>query len=150
MKRQAVLLKMKSFIICLWYNTAKNIDKLIGFIKCFPNTSFTKQVLGLLLIFHMESFLGRTGPWTSSIYYGFIVHFDRNNSSKNFWSFDWYIDFLPWHHRRHVTAKVEPRQCKSFSKKCSVLNYLSNEVYISSFCWHWFLTIWDQVHSNPL
>ena len=30
---------------------AKNFDKLIRFIKCFPNTSFTKQVFGLLLIF---------------------------------------------------------------------------------------------------
>ena len=40
---------------------SKNFDKLVRFIKCFPNTSFTKQFFGLTLIFYQESFLGRIG-----------------------------------------------------------------------------------------
>ena len=62
-ERQAALLKMTYVIGLLQYNIAKNFDKLVIFIKCFPNTSFTKQVLGLFLIFHWESFLGKIEPW---------------------------------------------------------------------------------------
>ena len=64
--------------------------------------------------------------------------------------------FLLWHHPqlwRHITAKIEPIPPKSFSKKWSVLNYLSNEVYISDFCWHWFWPYGkfraNGVQSNP-
>ena len=54
--------------------------------------------------------------------------------------------FQLWRHLylwRHITAKVEPRSPKSFSKKWSVLTYLSIEVYINYFCWHWFLTLFE-------
>ena len=52
---------------------SRKFDKLVRFIQCFPNTSFTKQVFGVTLIFYKESFLGRIGQQAPSIYYGFIV-----------------------------------------------------------------------------
>ena len=63
---------MTSFIGSLWYNFAKDFDKLIAFIKYFLSTSFKEQVLGLLLIFPGESFLGEIEAWIPSVYYAFI------------------------------------------------------------------------------
>ena len=118
---------------------AKNFDKLIRFIKCFPNTFFTKQVLGMLLIFHRESFLEGLALGPLSLLWIHGLTWLEQFKQKISYSFDRkYIIFSA------MTSSVTltTHNCKSRAQITQVLNYLSNEVYVSSFCSYWFLTVW--------
>ena len=83
------------------------------FMKCFPNTSFTKQGLRLLMIFYQKLFWEglSLGPPLSTIDSTWQQQFKQKSLR-----FDCiYIYFLLWHHSwlwRHITAKVDPRPPK--------------------------------------
>ena len=63
---------MKSFIR-LWYKIAKNLDKLIRFIKYFVSTSFKEYLVGTI---QAKIYIVLTGNIQS---YDVISNFDDNN-----------------------------------------------------------------------
>ena len=74
LERMAHVLCCTVEYIVKWFSVLRRVfsgiillktDKLIRFIKCLPSTCFTKQVLGLLLRFHRQSFSETIEPWTS-------------------------------------------------------------------------------------
>ena len=68
-------------------------------------------------------------------HHGLIIQLGWKNPSKIFCGSDW-KQFFPQLLWEQITTKVESKPPKCFRKKYLVLNYFSNEVYISLFCWY--------------